>query len=93
MLNVDTEQVKKSGYDIIKLSNDLNKIIDNLYFKIYNMPIVTKEWVGNSSEIFAKRANDVDKKDLLAFVNCLYKFGECLIDSAEKYELEIRNNN
>lgn len=92
MQKIDTDQVKKSGQDMVKLSRELGEIIDNLYYKIYNMPISTREWVGNSAEIFSKYVTNVEKKDTMAFVNTLYQFGECLIDSAERYEFEIRKN-
>lgn len=92
MLNIDTEQLKKSGQDIVKLSKDLNEIVENLYSRIYNMPTLTGEWVGDSAEYFSNHANEVEKKDAIAIADSLYKFGECLIDSAERYELEIRKN-
>jgi len=92
MINIDTELVKQSGKDIVKLSKDFTEIVDNLYSKIYNMPIITGEWVGASAELFAKKANNVEKKDALYLSKSLYKFGECLIDSAERYEIEINKN-
>lgn len=91
MLSVDTEKIKKSGLDIVKLSNDFSEIVENLYSKIYNMPFVTGEWVGASAEYFSKTAI-LEKKDVVLFSNLLHKFGEELIDSAEKYEKEIRKN-
>lgn len=92
MISVDTERVKKSGQDIIKLSSELNKMIDNIYSRIYNMPVLTGEWVGDSAEYFAKCANNVDKKEAILLSKSLYKFGECLVESAEKYETKIREN-
>lgn len=92
MINIDTTKIKQSGQDIVKLSKELNEIIEILYTKIYNMPILTGEWVGNSAQLFVKQANNVEKKDAIAIKDTLKKFGEELIYSAEKYEAEIRKN-
>jgi hypothetical protein len=91
-MNIDTTKIKQSGYDILKLSYELNEIIENLYSKINNMPVLTGEWVGASAQLFAKQANNVEKKDAIAIKDTLKKFGEELIASAERYDTEIRKN-
>ena len=92
MINIDTTKIKQSGQDIVKLSQELNALIEILYGKIYNMPVLTGEWVGASAQLFAKQANNVEKKDAIAIKDTLKKFGDELIDSAERYEVEISKN-
>lgn len=92
MINIDTEKVKKSGQDIVRLSEELNEIIESMYYKICNMPTLTGEWVGGAAELFVKQANIIEKKDALDVKQTLKKFGNELINCAEKYEIEIKNN-
>ena len=89
MLNLDTSKIKKTGEDIIKLSEELNEIIEALYLRIYNMNKTSGEWVGNSANLFVRQAILVDKKDAISLKNTLYKFGANLVNSANKYEKEI----
>lgn len=92
MINIDTAKMKQCGHDMLKLSRELNEVIEGLYSKIYNMPVLTGEWVGASAQLFAKQANNIEKKDAIAIKDTLKKFGEELIDSAERYDIEIRKN-
>ena len=89
MLNLDTSKIKKTGEDMIKLSEELNEIIEALYLRIYNMNKTSGEWVGNSANLFVRQAILVDKKDAISLKNTLYKFGANLVNSANKYEKEI----
>ena len=91
MLNIDTAKIKKTGEDMIKLSEELNQIIDELYLRIYNMNKTTGEWVSNSAALYVKEVNSVDRKDAISFKNTLYEFGTNLVNSANKYEKEISN--
>lgn len=91
-MNIDTEKIKKCGNDIIKLSNDLNDIIETLYSRISNMPITTGEWVGESAKNFAVRANK-EKIDAVELKNKIFSFGNTLIECAEKYEVEANKVN
>lgn len=89
MLNLDTSKIKKTGEDMIKLSEELNEIIEALYLRIYNMNKTSGEWVGNSANLFVRQAILVDKTDAISLKNTLYKFGANLVNSANKYEKEI----
>lgn len=90
MLNIDTEKTKQCGNDIIKLSRDLNFLLENLYSRIYNMPTITCEWVGGASELFVKQANSVEKPVAFEFKKTLYSFGMNLLEAAEEYERIIK---
>lgn len=90
MLIIDTAQIKKTGEDLVKLSEELGAVIDDLYSRIYNMNKTTHEWVGNSADVFVKQANLVDKKDALSFRDTFRSFGIKLVDSANKYEKTIK---
>lgn len=91
-MNIDTDRIKKCGNDIIKLSNDLNEIIEVLYSRINNMPIKTGEWVGQSAKNFAIKANK-EKVDMIELKNKIFGFGNVLIECAEKYETGINKVN
>lgn len=93
MLSVDTDRLKKCGNDIVKLSNELDILLEQLYSKIYNMPIVTCEWVGASAELFARQAINVDKPVSFEFKKRLCDFGTDLISAANKYENAIKKEN
>lgn len=90
MIDIDTEKIKECGNDIVKLSNDLNQIIENLYERIINMPTKTGEWQGNSAIDFSRRAN-IEKNQAISLKNCLYDFGLTLIENADKYNNEVNN--
>ena len=89
MLSLDTSKIKKTGEDMVKLSEELNEIIEALYLRIYNMNKTTGEWVSNSANLFIQQANTVDRKDAISFKNTLRDFGVNLINSADNYEKEI----
>lgn len=91
MLNIDTAKIKKTGEDMIKLSEELSFIIDELYLRIYNMNKTTGEWVSNSAALYIKEVNSVDRKDAISFKNTLCEFGNNLVNSANKYEKEINS--
>lgn len=92
MINIDTTKMRKCGQDMIKISQDLDQTMNNLYSRIYNMSNVTREWVGGASELFAKQANDVEKKYAIELNRTIKQFGEVLYDCADKYDSEIRKN-
>lgn len=91
MLNIDTSKIKKTGEDMIKLSEELNNLIDELYLRLYNMNKTTGEWVSNFANLYVKETQLIDRKDAISFKDTLYKFGANLVNSANKYEKEIDN--
>ena len=89
MIDVDTTKLKKSGEDLVKLSNDLSDLCNSLYSRIYNIPYKTHEWLGVSSIGYSEKAI-LDKKEMVDFKNKLYEFGKDMIDIANSYNNEAR---
>ena len=85
MINIDTNKLKKSGNDIIKLSQDLQELYNSMYDRINNMPTVTGEWLGNSAIEYAKNAMK-EKIEVVDFKNQLYTFGDIMVKCANHYE-------
>lgn len=92
MLNIDTKKIKSCGEDMLKLSQNLESLINGLYRRIHNMPIKTQEWVGAAAELYVRQADSIEYRDAVTFKDTLKKFGEKLIESAEKYEIEINKD-
>lgn len=89
MISINTSKVKETGNLILKNGEDLCNLLDEMYTRIYNMPIVTGEWVGDSAIYFAKQAVDVDKPAMVAFGKILYDFGNNIVTAANEYKVEI----
>ena len=89
MIDVDTEKLRQCGNDLIRLSQDLSQLSTGLYDRISNMPMITQEWIGNSSFDFASKAM-TEKVDAVDLKNQLYVFGAYLIGISDKYEETAR---
>lgn len=89
MIDVDTTKLKKSGEDLVKLSNDLSDLCNSLYSRIYNIPYKTHEWLGISANTYSDKTI-LDKKEMVDFKNTLYEFGKNMIDIANSYNNEAR---
>lgn len=89
MINIDTKKIRKCGSDIIRLSNDLNYIIELVYNRLIDMPTKTGEWRGKSADRYANLVKK-DKDQAVDLKNILYNYGKTLIDNADKYD-EITN--
>lgn len=84
-LYVDTIKLKESGNEIIKLSNEFNSNVNDLFDRLVKIPTVSLEWVGESALEFSRIAN-VEKIDYINLKNNLYNYGKFLIDTAEEIE-------
>lgn len=91
MIDLDTSKLRECGKDIVKLSEDLNEMINLFYDRIINIPIKTGEWYGNSADEFAEKAK-LDKQEAIEFKKCLCNYGTILIDNANKYDGIIKDN-
>ncbi len=82
---VDTEKMRNCGNEILGLVEEFKTTIEVMFTRIENMPINTKEWVGESSVLFANLASK-DKIQYFNYATSLYKYGKYLIDCADYYE-------
>ena len=88
---MDTIKLKECGKDIINLTQELNEALTTLFTRIDNMPTVTGEWVGDSANEFVRILN-IEKKDYIALKNNLADYGKLLLNTSEKLELCVNNN-
>ena len=88
-LNVDTTKLREAGNEIIKLSNEFNSNVNDLFDRLVKMPIVSNEWVGESAQEFSRIAN-VEKIDYMNLRKSLYSYGKFLVDTAEDIERAIQ---
>ncbi len=89
MINIDTDKIVQCGNDLIKLSQDLNIIIQDMYAKI-NKVIVSNTWVGESALEFVNKANQ-DKIQILNFQKNLYNYGLTLKNNSQRYDQDTYN--
>ena len=85
MIEVDTVKLNNCGNDIIKLSQDLSDLCNELYDRINNIPTVTHEWQGSSADAYVKKALE-EKIQVVDFKDQLYAFGDNMVKSAQDYE-------
>lgn len=89
-VNVDTSKLREAGNEIIKLSSELNDNVNGLFERLAKMPVVTREWVGESATEFARLAN-IDKINYQNLRNSVYNYGRFLIISADQLERAIKD--
>lgn len=82
---VDTEKMRTCGNEILGLVEEFKTTMETMFTRIENMPINTKEWVGDSAMLFANLANK-DKVQYFNYATSLYKYGKYLVDCADYYE-------
>lgn len=87
-IHIDTVKIRNCGNEIIKISVQMNEIINAMFNRINNMPTTTGEWVGPSANEYAQRAN-LEKRQYTVFANELYAKGKYLIDYANAMEQKI----
>ena len=88
-LNIDTAKLRESGNEMIKLSNELNANVNDLFDRLVKIPTVSFEWVGESALEFSRIAN-AEKIDYINLRKCLYNYGKFLVDTAEDMERAIK---
>ena len=90
-LNVDTTKMRECGEDIMELSNELGENFEQLFTRLANIPAKTYEWVGNSANTFAMKAN-IEKSNYVKLKNDIYRFGKHLVESADSIEETIKKS-
>ena len=88
-INIDTVKINECGQDLVKLSNEMNMIINQMFTRINNISGSEGIWVGPGAEKFKQYAN-IDKKQYTTFIDNFYKFGKYLIDYSSSYEQLIK---
>lgn len=84
-VEIDTEKVKSTGEDMKKIANEYNKLIEEMYKKIAELPntnIWTSETDKGSAMKFTKKAMN-DKEKTLDVGNNLSKIGDEIIGFAD----------
>lgn len=87
---VDTEKMRNCGNTILELVEEFKKTLDATFTRIENVPTNTKEWIGDSSKLFAELANK-DKIQYYGYATSLYKYGKYLIDCANYFDRTIES--
>ncbi len=82
---VDTEKMRNCGNEILNLVEEFKATMDAMFTRVENVPLNTKEWVGDSAMLFASLANK-DKVQYYNYATDLYKYGKYLIDCADYYD-------
>ena len=87
---VDTDKMRACGNEILALVEEFKATLDTMFTRIENVPIYTKEWVGDSAMLFVSLANK-DKVQYYNYATSLYKYGKYLIDCADYYDKTIKS--
>lgn len=88
-VNIDTGKIREAGNEMIKLSNELNSNVNDLFDRLVKIPTVSFEWVGESALEFSRIAN-AEKIDYVNLRKSLYSYGKFLVDTAEEMERAIK---
>ena len=89
MINIDTKEMRECGQKIMKKSTEINEIINELFFRIANMPVNTREWIGTSANEFVRKVS-IQKRDYINIKNNIYNYGYVLAKNADAYDREIK---
>ena len=85
MIDVDTVGLKECSDSVILASNGFNSEINNLYSRLYNVPKITKEWIGIGANNYASLVLK-EKAQYVAYGNSLKEMGRILRGYAEELE-------
>ena len=87
MIDIDTTKINNCGDDIIRLSKDLEVIMEEL-FSDFSKIVTNSIWVGNSANYFVEQTK-LDKNNYLNFQKSLYNYGINIKKNAENYNKNI----
>ncbi|MBE6155822.1 MAG: hypothetical protein E7164_03590 [Firmicutes bacterium] len=80
----DTDKMKTTGQAIVKETRELANLFDGLYTKLYGIQ-KEKIWLGLASNHFLEKTSK-DKNEMMDFTKELQKYGQELIEFANKYQ-------
>lgn len=91
MIDIDTIKIQNCGNDIVKLSNDLEILIESLFSDLskINTNLI---WVGKSADYFVEQSK-LDKNQYINFQKKLTELGKTLQENADNYNKSIKNVN
>ena len=84
-VDINTNNIRQAGNDIISLTNEIKAILDDTFTMISNMCLETGEWQGTSAEEFVSLAN-VDRSNYNRLNQEINNFGKYLIDYSNNME-------
>ena len=84
----DTLKIKEASNDIIRISNEINEIIENLYTLIQKVSSASGIWSGMSSQTFIEKAL-IEKTEQVALKNNIFDIGKMLAEYADSLEQRI----
>ena len=86
--DIDTKELYSLGMDIMKLANELNEEVDELFSKLCSINTTMGVWTGESATDFVANAK-IEKTEYVKLKNSLYKYGKTLCDIATEYDNTI----
>lgn len=87
---IDTDKVKDLSTHMISLVNNYEMEITKLFKMLNNVPYVTKEWVGNQSELYFNIVS-MDKKSYIDFGEDLKKIALNLSENSDLIAEKIKH--
>ena len=84
-IDINTNNIRQTGNDIISLTNEIRAILDDTFTMISNMSLETGEWQGTSAEEFVSLAN-VDKGNYNRLIQEINNFGKYLVNYSDEME-------
>lgn len=85
MIEIDSDMLLEYGKDFETLAYNYFAIINKTFNRIANMPNVTGEWVGDSSNRFAKMSS-IDKSQYMEFYRVSRQYSTYMKNVAIKIE-------
>ena len=86
----DTHEITELAKDIISLATDYETEINNLFRRFSNVPLITREWVGNEAEQYFNIVS-FDQQDYINIGETIKAYANKLIEDAESIDETINN--
>ena len=86
-IKVDTIKLAECGKNILSEAGDFNTNINNLYSRLYNVPRVTKEWVGVAANNYASIVLKPSKELKEIYSNLTQYLSLVLVEVFEEYNI------
>ncbi len=89
---IDTKRAKDISKNIVDYANEYNVLINKLFKRLTEVPYITREWVGQTSEKYFKYVA-LEKSDFLDFGDQLKSYGVKISKDVDLIEDRILKNN
>lgn len=87
-ITIDTNELQQNAQNIVNLTKDVINEFNLLFKRIEEVPYISNEWTGTSSEKFSALAKQ-DKLKYYKFVDDLNIYSKFLLDFATSIENSI----